>query len=134
TRGSDEGRSLDVVMSTDGRHLAFTSEAALEPLDEVGSPGVDPDVYVHDRLAGTTVLVSRGHAGAAEVGADGPSLLPTISADGRYVAFESRASTIAPNDADPAVDGIICDRDPDADGVFDEMLPNGSRDFRYTAM
>ena len=47
------------------------------------------DVFLHDRDAGTTTLVSV----PAVAGTGGNSLNPVISGDGRYVAFQSAAST-----------------------------------------
>lgn len=47
-------------------------------------------VFLYDRLSGVTILVSRNHHSAVTV-ADGLSIRPQISADGRYVVFESLA-------------------------------------------
>jgi hypothetical protein len=62
----------------------------------------------------------------------GSSRQPTISADGRYVAFVTRADNIVPADDDTDPDILVCDRDPDADGVFDEpRAAGGGLDFVY---
>ena len=47
------------------------------------------DVFVRDRQTGTTERVSVDSGGAQ---GNGDSYYPSISADGRYVAFESRAT------------------------------------------
>ena len=80
-------------MSTDGRYVAFTSDARLDAQDT----NDHSDVYVRDRLSDTTTLVSAGKNG---VGADGPSSDPAISADGRHVAFTSWATDLVPTWAD----------------------------------
>ena len=54
------------------------------------------DVFVHDQLSGTVERVSVGFDGTE---ANGLSRYPSISADGRYVAFESRASNLVPGDS-----------------------------------
>lgn len=61
----------------------------------------------------------------------GSSSQPTISGDGRYVAFITQADNILPEDADTDQDLIVCDRDPDGDGVFDEQKATGGRDYTY---
>jgi hypothetical protein len=62
----------------------------------------------------------------------GSSSQPTISGDGRYVAFMTSADNILPEDDDTDQDLLVCDRDPDGDGVFDEQRPNnGGLDYTY---
>src|SRR5215217_9101496 len=80
-------------ISSDGRYVAFVSEAD----DLTAGEGPFWDVYVRDRVTGETELVSRPTAGTA---ANGDSFLPSISDDGRWVAFVSRASNLAPGDTD----------------------------------
>ena len=75
------------VLSHDGRYMAFSTDA---PLVAADTNGVD-DVYVRDREAGTTTLVSVRRDGG--LGND-YSFEPTISADGRYVAFTTWATTL----------------------------------------
>jgi hypothetical protein len=80
------------VVSADGRYVAFDSWATmLVPADTNSRP----DVFVRDRVLGTTERVSVDSNGAE---ADGRSQDPTISADGRYVAFDSGASNLVPGD------------------------------------
>lgn len=74
-------------LSADGRYVVFQSGAAI-----VGDDRNDNlDAYVHDRVTGATVLVSRSSAGVA---ANGWSELPAISGDGRWVAFSSTATNL----------------------------------------
>ena len=82
------GQSFHPAVSADGRWLAFASEATnLGARDRNHAA----DVYLHDTHTGETVLVSRGVRGA---GAGGSSRHPTLSADGRFVAFVSDASDL----------------------------------------
>jgi Tol biopolymer transport system component len=93
-----------VVMSADGRHVAFS---ALESGVVPGDHNRRIDVFVRDRVARTTSRVSVG-AGGTE--ADGDSLSPAISADGRYVAFSSDADDLVPADTNGTEDVFVRDR------------------------
>jgi Tol biopolymer transport system component len=78
--------------SQDGRYVVFTSSAPnLVPGQSDGN--VKNDVFVRDRVTGTTQLVSRSF-GAATTAANDVSYEPSISADGRWIAFTSRASNL----------------------------------------
>lgn len=90
-------------LSADGRFVAFYSDAT--NLVDGGLNG-ERNVFVRDRVAGTTTLVSIGLDGVA---ANGPSLFPSISADGRYVAFQSQASNLVPGDTNGASDIFVRD-------------------------
>ena len=80
--------------------VAFTSYASnLVPGDTNGTF----DVFVRDRRAGVTRLVSVGTAGQA----NGGSADPAISADGRYVAFISAASNLVPGDTNGTFDVFV---------------------------
>lgn len=77
-------------ISADGRCVAFVSSATnLVPGDTNGVW----DVFVRDLLLGTTERVSVGPGGAQS---NGTSFPPSISADGRYVAFASGGTTLVP--------------------------------------
>ncbi len=87
--------SYSPSISTDGRYVAFSSSASnLVPGDDNGVT----DVFVHDRLDGATSRVSVDSAG---VQGNDWSSSPSISADGRHVAFKSDASNLAPSSATP---------------------------------
>jgi Tol biopolymer transport system component len=75
--------SLLGSMSTDGRYLVFDSGASDLVPGQVDVKGVD--VFLYDRVAGTTVLVS--HVPGSATTGNGRSYNPIISADGRWVAF-----------------------------------------------
>ncbi len=79
-------------ISADGRYVAFSSLASnLVAGDTNGAQ----DVFVRDRVAGTTKRVSVSSAG---VEGDSNSARPAISASGRYVAFQSAAKNLVPDD------------------------------------
>jgi hypothetical protein len=79
------------AVSDDGRYAAFSSYASnLVPDDTNGVS----DVFVHDAATGETTRVSVTSAGAE---ADGASLYPAISGDGRFVTFSSRAAALSGN-------------------------------------
>jgi Tol biopolymer transport system component len=84
------------TMSADGRFIAFDTLA----VDQVpGQIDFDygPDVFLFDRKAGTTILVSsRGGAprDSLRTTGSGPSYKPAISADGSEIAFYGTASNL----------------------------------------
>lgn len=75
-------------LSADGRYVAFQSAADNLVPDE---SYYDWDIFVHDRLTSSTEIVSISSSG---MHGNSDSLFPEISADGRFVAFESRASNL----------------------------------------
>jgi Tol biopolymer transport system component len=81
------GASLAAVLSADGSAAAFQSDAALVRGDREGLR----DVLVRDVAARRTVLASANRCGRP---ADGYSRYPSISADGRRVAFDSHATDL----------------------------------------
>jgi Tol biopolymer transport system component len=88
-RSAANGSSYDAAISGDGRYVAFVSDAT----NLVGHDGNRAaDVFLRDTRTGTIRLVSRGESGGS---ANGPSVHPAISADGRVVAFQSDASDLA---------------------------------------
>ncbi|HET6162167.1 MAG TPA: hypothetical protein VFG37_00760 [Planctomycetota bacterium] len=98
------GGSNRPSISADGRFVAFTSFASnLVTTDTNGTW----DVFVRDRQNGTTELVSVDSAG---VQGDLQSIKPTISADGRFVAFSSDATNLVPGDVNGTQDVFVHDR------------------------
>ncbi len=91
-------------ISADGRFVAFESGATnLVAGDGNGTR----DVFVRDCLNGTTERVSVATGGAE---GNGGSWYPSISADGRFVAFTSGASNLAPGDTNGFADFFVRDR------------------------
>ena len=125
-------------LSADGRYVAFTSTASnLVPGD---TNGVE-DVFVRDLLSGTTTLASVDSSGVQ--GSNG-SRHPAISADGRYVAFESLATNLVPGDTNSRKDIFVRDllggvtslasvHTSGAQANEDCMLPVISGDGRFVA-
>jgi Tol biopolymer transport system component len=92
--------SWGAAISADGRYVAFELYAS-NLVD--GDTNGWWDVFVRDRVAGVTERVSVGPGGAQ---ANWPSRLPAISADGRYVAFISGASNLAPPEDTSILDDV----------------------------
>jgi len=91
-------------VSADGRFVAFESGVSnLVP----GDTNNNNDIFVRDTLTNTTTLVSLDSAGNQ---ANNGSSRPSISADGRFVAFQSSASNLVPGDTN---------RDPDSFAIQD---------------
>lgn len=91
-------------ISADGRYVAFDSFAGnLVPGDTNGFS----DVFVLDRRTGRTTLVSRTPAGAPSLY---NSFYPTLSADGRFVSFQSESPDVVPGDTNDMADVFVHDR------------------------
>ncbi|MEH1918344.1 FG-GAP-like repeat-containing protein, partial [Nostoc sp.] len=98
------GKSYSPSISGDGRYIAFYSNASnLVPNDNNGKF----DTFVYDLIAGQITRVSVDSNG---VEANGESFLPSLSGDGRYIAFESNASNLVPNDNNGLEDIFVYDR------------------------
>src|SRR5262249_17255542 len=94
-------------LSADGRFVAFESDANnLVPGDTNGAA----DIFVHDLLTGLTERVSVPDPSSGQAQANGTSLAPAISPDGRYVAFASRASNLVAGDTNTRQDIFVHDR------------------------
>ena len=105
----------EATISPDGRYLAFVS-----PGDLLGDGPSFTQVYVRDRTDPDPVKV-RVSVDAGSVRGDQDSEHPAISADGRYVAFDSKSSNlVSPSIAGGVRQIYLHDRDADANGVFDE--------------
>jgi Tol biopolymer transport system component len=97
------GKSFRPVISADGRHVAFESVATnLVPGDTNGLS----DVFVRDLMTGKTTRVSVDSVGRQ---ANGPSSSAAISADGRFVAFESDATNLVVGDTNGKRDVFVYD-------------------------
>jgi hypothetical protein len=125
-------------ISADGRYVSFRSQASnLVPGDQIGQP----DIFLRDLVAGTTVRISVGYDGSEALGYSYDSC---VSADGRYVVFESFAFNIVPDDTNNDVDVFLWDRqtgeneliDVSSSGVQGNTRAGGasvSADGRYVA-
>ena len=133
-----DGNSGRSSISADGRYVAFYSVASNLVR---GDTNHQSDVFVYDRQNDTIKRVSLGSDGLQ---ANEASSAPSISADGRFVAFQSLASNLVPEDTNDEYDVFVFDRQTDTvqlvspafDGsVADDqsLRPSISADGRYVA-
>jgi len=105
----DQDSELPAI-SADGRYVAFVSFAEnLVP----GDTNQSADVFVRDRVLGTTERVSVSSSGREADGNNGLLNLmggPSISADGRFVAFSSEATNLVSGDRNKNPDVFVRDR------------------------
>jgi len=109
-------------ISGDGQLVVFGSDAT--NLAEGDDNGV-ADVFLRDRSSQATTRLSRGLNGES---ANGASQFPAISADGRFVAFQSAASNLVENDTNQRADIFVVEL---ATGLVrrigaDQVEPNGN--------
>src|SRR5216117_3024843 len=98
------GFAFPPALSADGRFVAFVSSATnLVAGDTNGAT----DVIVHDRQTGMTERVSVASDGTQ---ANNASSYPVLSADGRFVAFDSAATDLVAGDTNGVSDVFVHDR------------------------
>src|SRR3954451_4661592 len=112
TGGEGNDLSTDAAISTDGRLVAFLSWASdLVPGDtnrQCDADGFcDGDIFVRNRRTDATRRVSVRSDGRQAVG---DSFSPTISANGRLVAFVSSAGNLVKGDTNGVIDVFLRDR------------------------
>ena len=105
TNGDEAGGvgSQPSVSST-GRYVVFDTGSKLSNRDKNHAD----DVYLRDRKTDKTELVSQTSAGVDTT--DGTSENPWLSNNGRFVAFESEADDLVPNDENASDDVFVRDR------------------------
>ena len=103
--GGTQGNSYSYSpsISGDGRYVAFGSAASNLVSGDTNSTG---DVFLYDTVATTTRRVSVGTSGTQ---GNNESRSPSISADGRYVAFQSYASNLVSGDTNDTPDIFVYD-------------------------
>jgi Tol biopolymer transport system component len=99
------GHSMYPNISGDGRFISFVSVASNLVSGDTNGTG---DIFVHDRQTGITERVSINNYGDEGNGYSG--YYSSISADGRYVAFQSDASNLVPDDTNGYIDIFVYDR------------------------
>ncbi len=130
------GVSDGPAISGDGRYVSFSSLA--DNLVAGDTNGAE-DVFVYDRDTGTTTRDSVDTGGGE---ANGSSFAPSLSADGRYLAFASDASDLVASDSNGVTDILVRDRDTgtttrasadplDVEGNGLSIRPSLSNDGRY---
>ena len=142
TQADSDAFGAEPDISADGRHVVFASTATnLVPGDTNGVQ----DIFVHDNQTGATTRVSTSAAG---VQTTQRSDRPSISADGRYVVFQTGAAELVADDTNFQDDVFVHDRQTGSvtranlsnlDGPNRQALGGGSRladvsgDGRYVA-
>jgi Tol biopolymer transport system component len=138
TQANNTSRSASFLgggraVSSDGRFVIFQSLASnLVP----GDTNNAFDVFIHDRDAdGNGIFDEPGGIRTTRVSiasdgtqANNQSTESSISANGRFIAFESEASNLIPGDTSGGAQVFVLDRDADGNGIFDE--PGGIRTTR----
>ena len=114
--GTDPDNFSDsAAISTNGQHVAFASSATNLVAGDTNGMA---DIFVRDLARARTVRVSVAADG---IQSDGSSYMAAISATGRFVAFISQATTLAPGQAlNAPMQAYLHDRDVDGNGIFDE--------------
>jgi hypothetical protein len=98
------GNTGGPLVSTDGRFVAFSCRASnLVAGDTNGLL----DVFLRDRVLGTTTRLSLGPGG---VEPDGDCDFTSMTPDGRFVAFASTATNLVPNDTNGLSDAFVVER------------------------
>lgn len=100
---ADDGSSSP-DLSGDGSVVVFASGASNLV---VGDSNGHDDIFVHTLSSGAVERISVASDGGQ---ANGRSSWPVVSRDGRYVAFVSEATNLAPGDLDPGFEIILLDR------------------------
>lgn len=101
--GQANGVSRSAAITPDGRYVVFVSSATNLA---AGDSDTFTDIYRHDRQTGETLLVSVSSSG---VKGNGNSDSPSISADGRFVSFESAATNLVSGDSNGFNDVFVRD-------------------------
>lgn len=117
---------VEVSISFDAHWVSFGSEYR-ETADDMNEEWTR-DIFLWDRLTGTTRLVTRSAVGLQ---ADGSSYHSSVSGDGRYVAFNSCATNLVPDGRTRPADTDIFIKDMQTGAV--ERVTGGAVDFDYSA-
>ncbi len=99
------GNSLNPAISADGRWISYHSDATNLVANDTNG---QRDVFLHDRDTGTTRRVSVRSNGDQ---ANGSSYARAISADGRWITYQSDATNLVDGDTNSAADVFLFDRD-----------------------
>ncbi|MCP9495515.1 MAG: immunoglobulin domain-containing protein [Pyrinomonadaceae bacterium MAG19_C2-C3] len=99
--GNSDSRAPSI--SADGRFIAFYSNASNLVANDINHA---TDIFVRDMQTGVTALVSVNNM---NTGGNDRSHVPSISADGRFVAFSSFASNLVANDINNTKDVFVRD-------------------------
>jgi hypothetical protein len=103
--GTPAGSSYQASVTPDGRYIAYEGSFVGLVADSSIS---NSQIYLRDRVLGTTELISQSTAGVAANGSS--SGRPTISNDGCRVVFESMASNLVSSDSNGASNVFVRNR------------------------
>lgn len=137
---ASNGDAYTAVVSDDGNTVAFASTASNLV---AGDTNATSDVFAWKRTTGVNGQITRVSVGSQGEGF-GPSTSPAISADGRFIAFDSDADELIPDDDNLSYDVLVRDLQYDTlervsvgtngeQGDGGSELPSISRDGRYVA-
>jgi hypothetical protein len=116
-----DGRSSNVRGTPELRWIVWHSDATnLVPGDQNGFR----DVFWRDTWSGAQELASLSSSGQQ---GNADSQWPTVSADARFVAFQSYATNLVPNDGNAAADVFVRDRVAGTT-ICASLAPNGCRE------
>ncbi len=110
------GLSDQAGVTSDGRYVVFASEASNLVAEDTNE---ESDIFLHDRLTGTTTCISVAPDGTI---GNGMSEKPSITPDGRYIVFRSGARNLVAGDTNLNYDIFVYDRQT---GVM-EFASNGA--------
>jgi len=127
-------------LSADGRYVVFDSSANNLIGDGADNNCCD-DVFLHDRQTGSTTLISLNSSGGQ---GNFKSKAPSISSNGRYVAFQSLANNLVDGDTNSQEDIFVHDRQTNTNTIvsvdssggqsnYPSLDPAISADGRYVA-
>jgi Tol biopolymer transport system component len=101
--GPSNADSSNASISADGRYVVYESSAS----DLVaGDTNVTRDIFLYDTVTQTTALVSKDASGNPS---NGISYSPSISADGRYIVYQSLGSNLVAGDTNSNFDIFLYD-------------------------
>ncbi|GJM20518.1 MAG: hypothetical protein DHS20C15_04330 [Planctomycetota bacterium] len=100
TSSSIFGTEASFSASDDGRYVVWSTFEQLVPADTLD----DSDVYLRDRVAGTTTLITTTTSGG------GSGTRPFISGDGEWISFSSIDASFVTGDTNDAVDAFLYER------------------------
>jgi len=114
--------SFPPAVSGDGRVVAFSS---LSTNLAIGDFNQTPDVFVYDRDARTTEVLTLALDGNAGGGA--PDLPPSVNDDGRFVAFASQSDNLVTGDSNEASDVFVRDRTTETTELISVVTTGGQQ-------
>ncbi|MEM9734824.1 MAG: calcium-binding protein [Pseudomonadota bacterium] len=135
--GNDASKGASI--SADGRYITYESDASNLVAGDTNNV---PDVFLFDRVTGTTTLVSKAADGTVGTGASDNA---QISANGKFIAYESSSTNLVSNDTNNAVNDIfVYDMENDTtflvstntsgtQGNFNSFKPSISADGNFIA-